>query len=341
VASPHDALFFREAFGRQMQRYDRGMDQAFIVSPINSKYSDDANLRLTDQVRRHIVGSLDYGETFYVSAEITRLLLDASSKLERRHLFHFEPNDFPALVGTVYFDGDVLLPTILTKTGYQSLRAIVWGQLAHPVKGSNLDKEPSEIYTSELAEGAEISGKAIYTVVDTHPAGRDQYGPWRMRHWIPLDYDVRYAPEMINVNPERDTWRMYMTDEEKEKDDRDAEESVYRVFTLMYVLLHFLQTEILARHPQDTDAAHVRVMKKEGRPPAQFRVITLRRYASTRGTGEGEVAWTHRWLQRGHWRNQRVGPGRATTRPVWIRAAIKGPADKPLIVRDTVQAVIR
>lgn len=342
MSNPQDALFFREAFGRQMQRYDRGMDQAFIVSPITSKYSDDANLKLVDMVRRHIAGSLDHGETFYVSAEITQLLLDAANKLTRQNIFHFEPDDFPALVGTVYFDGNIPLPTILTRDGYQPLRAVIWGQLAHPVASADLDRNPSEVWeTDESGNEVLISGKALYTVVDTPPKHRDQYGPWRMRHWIPADYGARLSPEMINTNPERDNWRMDLTAEQIEQDDRDAEESIRRVFTLMYVLLHFLKTEIVVKHPQDTDAAHARVMKKEGRPPAQFRIITLRRYASTRGTGEGEVAWTHRWLQRGHWRNQRVGPGRTMIRPVWIRAAVKGPADKPLIVRDTVQAVIR
>lgn len=70
-------------------------------------------------------------------------------------------------------------------------------------------------------------------------------------------------------------------------------------------------------------------------------VIGLRHKAA-RGEGETDVEWSHRWLVKGHWRNQKVKEdGEWTTRLVWVHAHIKGPSDKPLIIRDHVYALVR
>lgn len=46
--------------------------------------------------------------------------------------------------------------------------------------------------------------------------------------------------------------------------------------------------------------------------------------------------YTHRWIVRGHWRQQAHGPGRTLRRPTWVPSHIKGPADAPLLEKDTV-----
>ena len=70
-------------------------------------------------------------------------------------------------------------------------------------------------------------------------------------------------------------------------------------------------------------------------------VIALRR-TTTRGTGERDVAWTHRWIRRGHWRQQPYKEaGEWTSRAIWIHPTICGPDDKPLLVRDHVYSLKR
>ena len=67
-------------------------------------------------------------------------------------------------------------------------------------------------------------------------------------------------------------------------------------------------------------------------------VITLRKPAgASRDTNEEHayVDWSHRWLVDGHWRNQWV-PSKAEHRLTWIAPYVKGPEDKPLIVKDKV-----
>jgi hypothetical protein len=50
--------------------------------------------------------------------------------------------------------------------------------------------------------------------------------------------------------------------------------------------------------------------------------------------------WRHRWIVRGHWRNQWL-PSRAVHRPTWISPHIKGPDEMPLKVTEKVNVWAR
>jgi hypothetical protein len=58
---------------------------------------------------------------------------------------------------------------------------------------------------------------------------------------------------------------------------------------------------------------------------------------SSQAKGERHVEWTHRWIVKGHWRQQAYGPKRQFRRPVYISSHIKGPDDLPLIEQDVVK----
>lgn len=69
------------------------------------------------------------------------------------------------------------------------------------------------------------------------------------------------------------------------------------------------------------------------------RVIELRRPRSHEADPEGErlrdVNWTHRWIVRGHWRQQPY-PSLGITKQRWIGAYEKGPENLPLVIRERV-----
>lgn len=71
----------------------------------------------------------------------------------------------------------------------------------------------------------------------------------------------------------------------------------------------------------------------------EVRMITLRQQRPTseaNGSGDSEeVLWSHRWVVSGHWRNQYY-PSTNEHRPIWINSYVKGPDDRPLVVKDTV-----
>lgn len=69
-------------------------------------------------------------------------------------------------------------------------------------------------------------------------------------------------------------------------------------------------------------------------PEHYVTVIHLRRpaYHPADGAEPREVEWSHRWLVGGHWRAQPY-PSLGIHRQVWISPYIKGPEDKPLVIR--------
>lgn len=87
--------------------------------------------------------------------------------------------------------------------------------------------------------------------------------------------------------------------------------------------------------------AMVRQAQREGRKLDEVRVIRLREPTSHSPTGTGgHFEYSHRWLVGKHWRNQWY-PKSGEHRPKLIEAYQKGPADKPLVVRETVRALTR
>lgn len=78
--------------------------------------------------------------------------------------------------------------------------------------------------------------------------------------------------------------------------------------------------------------------------PDMISVVTLRRAFQRNLDSElaegGEVHWSHRWLVEGHWRQQWY-PTEVRHRPIWICAYVKGPEDKPLVIKRRVFAAVR
>jgi hypothetical protein len=82
------------------------------------------------------------------------------------------------------------------------------------------------------------------------------------------------------------------------------------------------------------------------------RVVTLRKPRQKVGDDEGrEVAWSHRWIVNVRWRQQHypsMGPAYIdgkwnpdSHRAVYVFPFVKGPADKPLVVKKSVYRLAR
>lgn len=78
---------------------------------------------------------------------------------------------------------------------------------------------------------------------------------------------------------------------------------------------------------------------KKGRS-ANVTVIDLHapKTVNTGDADESGRVFTHRWMVRGHWRNQPHGPNRSKRSVRWIPSYIKGPAGKPLRETERVWA---
>lgn len=85
-------------------------------------------------------------------------------------------------------------------------------------------------------------------------------------------------------------------------------------------------------HPTRSEAR--RWARMDRGPIPEITTIELRRPTATpceRGQS-GFVDWTHRWMVDGFWRNQ-YHPSTGEHVPTWIDPFVKGPPDKPLVVK--------
>ena len=84
-----------------------------------------------------------------------------------------------------------------------------------------------------------------------------------------------------------------------------------------------------------------RQAQREGRTLDEVRVIRLRDPASRgRSDAGSDVEWSDRWIVGRHWRSQWY-PTSGQHRPKLIEPYVKGPDDKPLVVRETVKALVK
>lgn len=100
----------------------------------------------------------------------------------------------------------------------------------------------------------------------------------------------------------------------------------------------------LMRQPTLADRAHARVDRRitraytrAARPAPEVTIVDLRRlYRPTDPDQEQEGVgriYRHRWVVRGHWRDQPCGQGRTQRRRIYVPAHIKGPDGAPLLDR--------
>lgn len=101
------------------------------------------------------------------------------------------------------------------------------------------------------------------------------------------------------------------------------------------------QLNLAEQDMERTSRPERRRIQRAQLPERDVRVVHLRRSLGGEhdmGDGSGR-AYRHRWIVRGHWRNQPWGPGRELRRPVYILPHVKGPDGAPLIGGERVTAV--
>lgn len=140
----------------------------------------------------------------------------------------------------------------------------------------------------------------------------------------------------------------YNTDTDVVVDPESADDSV-RLASMSEDRRWFAAMWLLASQPLSETVNH-RADRGTARRSARakvssdVRLVDLRARPTHEPSGTGrKVDWSHRWIvggeNGGFWRQQAYGPGHSLRRPVWINEYIKGPAEKPLRVKDTVRII--
>lgn len=115
--------------------------------------------------------------------------------------------------------------------------------------------------------------------------------------------------------------------------------------TTALIVMRLAREESVGEKTTET-VGNVRRKKTRNREVALVTCASLRRHRyvteDDRKAREAESReYSHRWIVRGHMRNQAVGPrladGERKHIRIWIAPFVKGPDDKPLVLKDRVQ----
>jgi hypothetical protein len=186
-----------------------------------------------------------------------------------------------------------------------------------------------------------------YTYDMTHPDGEPAPGVRFMQvSWVYDEDDwSRENPELMwEVRNQGENWGIahataiplsYMNDEKEISGEGDRQAD----WLLFWRVAQKLMAETIVTKEHRTPGRPARRdAKRFDMPPPILRVIELRR-PSKKSSGEGEQGsarhYTHRWIVRGHWRNQWY-PSRGRHAQKYIGSYVAGPEDLELIVKQLV-----
>jgi hypothetical protein len=183
------------------------------------------------------------------------------------------------------------------------------------------------------------NGTITYTAVDTPDQVTTVYVTFYLRmkrHLYPITSTIVQHGEDLNSIDQ-----IYMETLKARNDYNEISRQIHlwkmRHFA---ACLSFLEQKILTSEIHRIPRA-VQRRNPELDEDTMVRTIYLRRISSRKPTEESQpVAWSHRWMVRGHWRQQWYAATQLH-KPRWIHPFIKGPEDKPLKVPEKLFKVVR
>jgi len=291
---------------------------------------------------------LGMAEAYFVTDEMMPLVNWAAAGLDETD--EFARDLWPTEYGFLYLDEPWIGKEIWGRTTVT--KAISWGKIAPGVTDehgkvydqggvllvhyTDIDDARDEVNT-EIREARQRETEAMGTLHVNHisfiPHG-EHVGPPTFT--IADDVDTeRYAKYAVGD--------MHLTDETP---------NIKRFLLALLMLLNQTVTEV---KKEEADRATARRFRRMGLP-SNYTIVRLRRHKNiNRLEGETLVEWAHRWIVRGHWRNQPVGENHPDVEKgiarqdadgnwyhrVWISPYVKGPEDKPFKQSEKVYALVR
>lgn len=248
-------------------------------------------------------GALASGcQAFYVTADMLSVAQAAAPSMPRQELLH---GDEPATRGIMLYDGVLPLPA------YSSYRPEVIGFLWNAdvqVAPTGADRWRE---ASAVPEGERVPGVRIMPIT-RHP-----------RH------GGKIIVSSLADNPTECAW------------NETPAHDPWRLTPILLATWTIMQQTLAIRDVERVTPGKAKGKRGPATPQTVVIVRLRKRERGENADGAGhEVEWSHRWLVAGHWRNQWL-PSRGMHRQQWIDGYVKGPEDKPLVVKDRVQAWVQ
>lgn len=277
---------------------------------------------------------LQMAETYYVSPLMSRLVTAAADDWPADE--PIEAEDWPTQHGFMYVPGGV--STIDIRGQVNSTMLFMW-----EVQG---DRTVVTWWADKMMDGPHIKSQP-------HWKAMTRYSPWHLtvlKHGKPLPTMLNMAKVIPPEMGEQIRWIEteaglgYTFPEGYTAEELMPKWGPDRVSAWLVSALRIMQ-QPLATVERKGMPANLR--RRLDRRPVRLKqkavtVIDFRRRESD-FVHHGSREYSHRFLRRGHWRRQpyKRDDGTWDRRRIWIHATICGPQDKPLILRNHVNALMR
>lgn len=281
-------------------------------------------------------------ETFYVDPRMRDVVTAAASTLPDEPLL---PEDMPTSHGFVLIPGGV--GQVDTFGRLIVINAVLWMTSGGKVDLLMLtDKyDRNDFYNNEAAEGGNPPADDLPRFMPSSLLGitLNQTLPTKQTFAATLPPNV-HVEQREGLNG---TYQLHILREdgtpahEDDVPDLDFGEHPDPVSRWLVATWRLMQQSLATVREEEPTRQVKRQLQRRNQEAPRVSVIALRR--KTHPTpGEREVEWTHRWIRRGHWRQQPYKENdQWVKRAIWIHPTICGPEDKPLLVRDRVYSLKR
>lgn len=289
--------------------------------------------------REMVVPSMEKAEAYHVSTEMLTLAKWAAHLLPED--VSLERDMVPTASGFMMFEDALVGQEVWGRTTYT--HAILW----RPMTSKYIDYNRGDgieifCFNSFHDTRDEVTQKILR---DMKAKGIDPMqqivllGHLAIDHVVSVGFGETQEP-MLHI-PEHygDGWDAHRRDEWTEgRSPVPDNENWIRTVLAIFMLMNQTVTDTREIDVDRKTFKRARRMNLPGR----VTIIHLRRMEGSRSDHESDVEWQHRWVVRGHWRNQPYGSGEDKHyERIWIAPYIKGPEDKPLVVTDKVYALHR
>jgi hypothetical protein len=285
---------------------------------------------IEDNIAHIEASKMSLAVPFYVTGEMTDLLIHAAKSFPETE---FQAIDLPCPQGFVLLAKSV--PTIDLHHKPLPWRAFSWMPYSH-----SRDAERERWAGSEDPESWRGIHLSLYAHRDDDPQRDDavleglpdKHGTLSLVHETPWRFGTSHRT--------KDDFRGGMEDNKDIALSDEAFESGIQMLQTIHAFFLLVGQKIGTPEPMQATRG-VRKRASRAMPVKEIpdvRIVTLRRY---RDDGDHEVdpemrgrEYSHRFIVNAFWRRQWY-PSEQRHKPKWIAPYVKGPKDKPLVIKDT------
>ncbi|GAA1159527.1 hypothetical protein [Streptomyces javensis] len=263
-------------------------------------------------------------ELSYVTSDMTALAHHAAQSLDN---FDMRPEDLPAPTGMLAFEDP---PMRYEAAGNQPIRLVTWGPwLGHLAidywSGTREYLDQVEAALPEYLGDTSPAESAAWLRTKFAHVAPGQMASLQPIHGYNYQRTTLIEPGLLDLS-----------------DTPPGDVALLRLIQATWLLMG--QSIATSERVAADRASRRRIQRIDRDYGTEVRLIRLRRARTERGTDPAERSgsreYQHRWVVRGHWRDQWYS-SRGAHKPIWISPYIAGPEGLPFIGGEKVMVLAR